>query len=380
MSNPLSLRLAGGLALIDSAMLDADICIDEGRIAQNAARTVDVTGYLVLPGLIDLHGDGHERHFAPRRGAQDDPCAALRATEAELAANGITTAMIAQFYSWEGGMRGPDFAWRVARAIAGTPCLTDLHLQVRLELSLHEAFADVEALVEEAGARYVVLNDHIAHDALAQGKRPKRLTGQALKSGRSPDDHLALLQRLHSEMPKARAALPGLVARLKARGVRVGSHDDRTAEDRAAFRSIGADIAEFPETRAAAQAAVAAGDPVIMGAPNVVRGGSHDGKIAAADLVADGLVDALVSDYHYLSLHRAAFRLHGEGLALGDAWALVSSGPARVMGWTDRGVIAPGHRADLVLIHAETHRIEGTICAGRITHLTGELAARMVAG
>jgi len=372
------LCLKGAAVLTDDGLDLRPVSLSGGLIAAEGGRAVDATGYLILPGIIDLHGDGFEHHMAPRRGAQTDPALGLRAVEAELAANGITTAVLAQFFSWEGGMRGPDFAETLARAVSGHDGLTDLRVQLRLEISLSDEFDRARALIEAAGIGYVVLNDHLPHTALAQGRRPPRLTGQALKSGRAPEAHLALLQRLHDGLPAARDALALLTNTLGARGVRLGSHDDSTPEDRARFRALGADICEFPETRAAAQAARDAGEPVVMGAPNVVRGGSHDGKVRAGDLISDGLVTALVSDYHYPSLHRAALKLWHSGMAMQDAWGLVSAGPAAIMGWHDRGRLAPGLRADMVVMDAERHRIEGVFCAGRIAHLTGGLAARMI--
>ncbi len=377
--DPLTLRFSGAQVLTDAGLTVADLSIVDGLIAPDGGKCIDARGYLILPGIIDLHGDGHERHFAPRRGAQNDPALALHTTEAELSANGITTAMLAQFYSWEGGMRGPDFAAMVSDGVASTPTLTDLHVQLRVEMALYRQFPDIADLITRSGIRYVVLNDHLPHSALAAGKRPPRLTGQALKSGRSPEVHHALLQSLHDAMPEALDALAPFTQRLASDGVRIGSHDDQSADDRARNRALGADIAEFPETRAAAEDARSNGEPVIMGAPNVVRGGSHDRKVPAHELIADGLVTALVSDYHYPSLHRAAFRLWDEGMDLSRAWDLISDGPARVMGWVDRGQIASGLRADLTVINAETRRIEATLCAGRVTHLTADLAARMVA-
>ncbi len=173
------------------------------------------------------------------------------------------------------------------------------------------------------------------------------------------------------------AALAEVARDFRAAGVRMGSHDDHSAADRDKFRAIGADICEFPETLEAAQAAKASGEPVIMGAPNVVRGGSHSGKIAAEMLIEDGLVDALVSDYHYPSLARAALRL-SERCGWPKAWDLVSGGPARVIGWTDRGRIAEGLRADLVILD-EGGRVSGTIVAGRVSWLSGALAVRWLA-
>lgn len=375
---PLSVTFTNAQVLLPGGVTLADLSVAGGLIATEARRTVDASGFLILPGIVDLHGDGFEHHMAPRRGAQSDPALGLRAVEAELAANGITTAMLAQFFSWEGGMRGPGFAQTLVRAVADYQATTDLHIQLRLEVAISDLFAQAAALIAEGDIRYVVLNDHLPHKALAAGKRPPRLTGQALKSGRSPEAHLAMLQKLHENMPRAEIAVAALTAELRAAHVRIGSHDDRTASDRTLNRAFGADICEFPETLAAAEAAQEAGEPIIMGAPNVVRGGSHDKKIAAEDLISKGWVAALVSDYHYPSLHRAALKLWDDGMDLPQAWGLISAGPARAMGWRDRGQLVLGLRADLVVMHAQTRRIEGVFCGGYVTHLTGDFAARMV--
>jgi alpha-D-ribose 1-methylphosphonate 5-triphosphate diphosphatase len=340
---------------------------------------VDCDGFAVLPGLVDLHGDGFERHLAPRRGAVSDLREGLRAVDSELAANGITTAVLAQFWSWEGGMRGPDFARALAAALqeTATTLNTNMILQLRLETHMEPDLTEAEAFIAEAGIEYVVLNDHLPHAGLAAGRKPPRLTGQALKAGRSPEAHLAMLQRLHAQGPSVSAALPDLCARLSKAGVRLGSHDDPTPERRAVLRNLGVAIAEFPETEATARAAHEAGDAVILGAPNVVRGGSHTGKLRAQDMVEVGLCGALVSDYHYPSLRLAAVRLMEAGTAPQAAWDLVSARPAGLLGFTDRGRLEPGTRADLVVIEVETGRVAATFVGGRVSHLAGAFADRL---
>ena len=379
---PPPLRLVGGEVLRDGALAMGEVCTDAGRVAGGGAgRTVDLTGWAVLPGIVDAHGDGFERHVAARRGALSDMDAGLVALEAELAANGITTAMLAQFYSWEGGMRGPDFAERLAAAHGRVaPGLaTDLRLQLRLETHMTDAFPDALDLIDRAGIGAVVFNDHLPHDRLAAGRTPPRLTGQALKSGRSPEAHLALMQALHAGRDAVPAALTALAADLRTRGVAMGSHDDRTPETRAWFRDHGARIAEFPETRAAAAAARAAGDGIVLGAPNVVRGASHAGKVSARDLIAEGLCDALASDYHYPAPRHAALSLVRAGICdLPAAWRLVSEGPARLLGLDDRGTLACGARADIVILDPATGRVGATLAGGRITYLTTPLAERFI--
>lgn len=359
----------------------APLTFADGVIAEDAGgREVDLSGYLVLPGIVDLHGDGFERHLAPRRGALQSLDAGLEALDAELAQNGITTAVLAQFFSWEGGMRGPDYAEAVAEAVAGSAprLLSDLRLQLRFEVNLVDDYNRALALIDRARIGFVVFNDHLPHDALAAGRRPPGLTGQALKSGRSPEVHLALIQDLHDRRAEVPAALAALAAELVRRGALIGSHDDHTPEDRARHRALGAHLAEFPETEAAARAAREAGDTVVMGAPNVVRGGSHGGKVSAGTLVAEGLVDALVSDYHYPAPRQAAFALADAGMDLAASWALISTGPADILGLADRGRIAPGLRADLVIVDAASRRVAGTVAGGRAAHFSGELAARLV--
>ncbi|MDG3042118.1 alpha-D-ribose 1-methylphosphonate 5-triphosphate diphosphatase [Roseicyclus marinus] len=371
------LRLIGAEVLLPDGFARTDLSLAEGRITGGGGREIDLTGFRILPGIIDLHGDGFERHMAPRRGAVESPAMGLAALDAECGACGITSATLAQFWSWEGGMRGPEFAAALAEALADARPLTDMVLQLRVETHMLDTLDAMRDLVARFGIGYVVWNDHLPHKELAAGKRPPRLTGQALKAGRSPEAHEAMLRVLHSNDPDVMARLAPIAEEFRALGVRMGSHDDHTPADRAKFRAIGAEISEFPETLVAAQAAKAQGDPVIMGAPNVVRGGSHSGKIAAETLIEAGLVDALVSDYHYPSLARAALRL-SDRYGWSVAWSLVSDGPARVMGWTDRGRIAQGLRADLAILDG-AGRVAGTIVAGRVSHLSGALAVRWLA-
>lgn len=142
---------------------------------------------------------------------------------------------------------------------------------------------------------------------------------------------------------------------------------------------LGARICEFPTTLSAAKVAKAVGDPVLMGAQNVVRGGSQAGNIAAISVIKAGKCSALVSDYHYPALARAAFVLVDQGVRdLPQAWAMISSVPAQIMRLSDRGEIAPGKRADLVIIDKISRHVECTISRGRITYLSGAAAHRFV--
>ena len=380
MSPPL--RLTGARILRDGRIEQGEIAMDRGLFEDTSdGRTVDLTGYLILPGIVDLHGDGFERHVAPRRGAMKSLADGLRAAACELAANGVTTGVLAQFWSWEGGLRGAAFADQVLSAIADLDAelAMDLIGQLRFEVNLLDDYAALSDKIDRWGLRYLVFNDHLPHDRLAQGRKPPRLTGQALKAGRSPENHLALMQALHARRAEVPAALDLLCDQLQARGIRLGSHDEQTAEARDIWRGRGARISEFPETLEAAEAARSGGDFVVMGAPNVVRGGSHNGNVSALDTIAMGLCDALASDYHYPSLVRAVAFVEASGLRdLAGAWDLVSKGPARALGLQDRGEIAAGLRADFVVMNETTRRIEATFAKGQVIHMTGGVGARFI--
>ncbi|OZB14562.1 MAG: alpha-D-ribose 1-methylphosphonate 5-triphosphate diphosphatase, partial [Rhodobacterales bacterium 34-62-10] len=158
MTGTLALTLTGADVLRPGGMDDAPLSLADGVIVDDPqARVVDLTGFRILPGIVDVHGDGFERHLAPRRGAMRDLGQGLSATEAELAANGITTAMLAQFWSWEGGMRGPDFAQRFLQALSAHRGLgTDMRAQLRIETHLLDDYPAISDSVARFGIGYVV--------------------------------------------------------------------------------------------------------------------------------------------------------------------------------------------------------------------------------
>ena len=378
----LNVEFTGAQVLGAQTLETRPLAVAQGLITDVAQpASVDLCGYIIMPGIVDVHGDGFERHLAPRRGAMKTMYEGLVAAEAELAANGITTAVLAQFISWEGGLRGYEFADQVFGAIQSVSdtLVTDLRGQLRLETHLLDLFADLPERMADWGLSYIVFNDHLPHDRLAKGQVPKRMVGQALKAGRNPDDHLRMMQDLHAQSADVPGALDWLCKVLAGRGIQMGSHDDTTAEGRAVWRKRGVRVAEFPETLEAAEAAAAGGDHVVLGSPNVVRGGSHNGNVSAVDLITMGVGAALASDYHYPSPRRAAFMLADSGvLSLAQAWHLVSGGPAAVLGLSDRGEIATGKRADLLVLDAQTRRVAMTMAGGRVSYMSGDIAARFL--
>jgi alpha-D-ribose 1-methylphosphonate 5-triphosphate diphosphatase len=226
---------------------------------------------------------------------------------------------------------------------------------------------------------YIVFNNHLPEAVDLARDKPDRFASWAAQHRRTPEEQMARVTAAMAQESEVPAALARLAAELRGLGVRLGSHDDADAGTRAFYRGIGAGVCEFPTTAAAARAAREAGEPVLMGAPNVVRGGSQSGNVAAEALVADGLCDALVSDYYYPALAQAAFRLADTGaLSLAAAWEAVSTVPARIAGLTDRGRLDTGLRADLVVVDPATRRVEATIAGGRMAHLAGGAAQRFL--
>ncbi|WP_415255464.1 alpha-D-ribose 1-methylphosphonate 5-triphosphate diphosphatase [Sulfitobacter sp.] len=376
----LNVEFTGAQVLGRTGLENRPLSISEGLISDAShPRAIDLGGYMILPGIVDVHGDGFERHLAPRRGAMKTLSEGLVAAEAELAANGITTAVLAQFVSWEGGLRGPEFAKQVFDAMRKTApgLVTDLRGQLRFETHMLDLYDEIPQRMAEWGLSYIVFNDHLPHERLSQYRVPKRMVAQALKAGRNPDAHLKLMQELHANRDAVPAALDDLCNTLAAQGIQMGSHDDTTAQGRADWRKRGVQVAEFPETLEAAEAAAEAGDLVVLGSPNVVRGGSHNGNVSAVDLIAMGVGAALASDYHYPSPRRAAFMLADSGvLPLQDAWRLVSAGPADVLGLADRGDLSLGKRADLVVLDTKTRRVAMTMSGGRVSYMSGDIAMR----
>lgn len=226
---------------------------------------------------------------------------------------------------------------------------------------------------------YVIFNNHLDEMLQEIEAGQEALIFAAKSVGRAPEQYRAALEQARTRSTQVPRFVCTLARAFDELGVRYGSHDDRDGETRETYSMVGARIGALPLTKQVARMASAQGDPVLMGAPNVVRGGSQAGNVAAVELIEAGCCDALVSDYYYPALSHAAFQLADSGLrTLGEAWAMISTNPAQIMGLRDRGAVAEGKRADLTIVNRETRDIEATLVEGRITHLTGEVACRFV--
>ena len=366
------LRITGGRVLLREGEQDCDLSLTDGRIAFTGAggRRFDAGGLLVLPGIVDLHGDAFERQMQPRPGVGFPTDIALADTQAQLLANGITTAYHGVTLSWEPGLRSLQ-AWRaLLDALSARRWVCDMRVHLRWEAFNLDALGDALADIAAGRVHLLAFNDHTPA-ILRKIADPVTGAKYSDRAHMSLDDFRALAARIAAREGEVAEALSRIAAAARAAGLPMASHDDTTIGVRDGFRELGALICEFPVGADVGAAARAAGDFVAMGCPNVVRGGSHLGWASAADLAESGVCSVLTSDYFYPAMPRAAFALQARGVMnLAQAWALISTNPARAAGLTDRGAIAEGLRADLVVIDPESTEIVATIASGRIAHLT----------
>lgn len=370
------LRLTGATLLRDGALQDRALSLDRGRITRGPLPEVDLSGFLILPGIIDLHATGLARHARPRPGAAVPLATALSAADRELAAHGVTTACLAQRWSWEGGPHGPEAALAAAGAIAARAdqALTDLRLQLRAEVHLVAEGPRLVAAAAGQPAPYVVFNDHLDLARDLRRDRPAEFALRARHLGCTPEALSAALDAAAARAPEVPRHLCRLAEAFDDLGLAYASHGDPDGETRERHSMIGARIAHFPATRRAAAAARAMGAPVVLPAADLMPGAGR-----AWPLLAEGLCDALAAGGHPATLALAAWALVDRGLlSLPRAWALISQRPAEILRLGDRGRLDPGLRADLVVVNAATRAIEATICGGALTFLAGEAALRFL--
>jgi alpha-D-ribose 1-methylphosphonate 5-triphosphate diphosphatase len=375
-----SLKLAGVRALVGNELSPpTTIDIESAAITaiggeSTARQEIRADGLLALPGIVDLHGDAFERQMMPRPGVYFREDLALLDTDRQLVANGVTTAYHGLTWSWEPGLRGTERAHAIAdtldRLRPRLACDTRLHL--RWETYNLDVVPTVLEWLEKGRIHLLAFNDHTPA-MLKRGEDPVAVLKYVERAGVPVADFKALLRAVGERAGDVPDAIATLAAAARSHGIPLASHDDKSPEMTRGFQALGCTLCEFPLTEDTARVGRAGNGHVLMGAPNVVRGGSHLNLISAASMVRAGLCDVLTSDYYYAALPRAPFRLardngHHDVAAY---WPLVSTNPARAAGLKDRGEIAPGQRADLVLVDAsdpEGPFVVATLVAGRVVH------------
>ena len=374
--------IQGGQVLRGDEMLPDDVFLHDGIIVETparAARCFDASGLLVMPGLVDIHGDAHERQFQPRPGIGFPPALALRDSAAQLISCGITTAYLGVTLSWEPGLRSLG-AWRgmkdALREMKGGAA-TDLRVHLRFEADNFDALDDALADIASGDVHLLGFNDHTP-SIVKKLNNLDEVAKYAGRAGMKADAFMALAQSVYARRAEVPAARAQLAEAAIGAGIPMLSHDDDSIERRALFRAHGARICEFPITEEVAANARAVGEAVVMGAPNVVRGGSHLGWASAAPLAERGLVNVLASDYFWPAMMEAAFIMAERGiLDLPRAWALVSKNPAQACGLDDRGLLEVGLRGDVVVVDADRRAPVAVFAAGKLAWLAPEAAVRL---
>jgi alpha-D-ribose 1-methylphosphonate 5-triphosphate diphosphatase len=379
-------RIVGGTVLTQDGLAPAEIALSGGTIASvgdicgNAAgRTIDARGMVVLPGIVDVHGDAFERQLQPRPGIGFPTALALVETERQLLASGVTTAFHGITLSWEPGLRSAA-TWRaVLDGLAARSWSCDMRVHLRWEAYNLDALEMAEADIAAGRVHMIGFNDHTP-SILRALPDPAKARKYSERAQLSPQEFQSVAESAAARGAGIERGIIRIAAAARAAGVPMASHDDPSVAVRESFRARGATICEFPMAEEVGIAARGAGDAVVMGSPNVVRGGSHLGWASAARLAEAGICDVLCSDYYYPCLLAAPFILASRGTVdLAAAWRLVSANPARAAGLTDRGRIATGLRADLLVVSVADGMpsLHGVIANGRLVWTDAVIADRV---
>ncbi|GHJ35621.1 alpha-D-ribose 1-methylphosphonate 5-triphosphate diphosphatase [Streptomyces sp. TS71-3] len=364
--------------LPDRVLDDALLVAEDGLITevgpatpgQVPAEAVDLRGALLLPGIVDTHSDALEKEQRPRPTVRFPAAFAVASYEGRVRAAGVTTMFHAISYQTNEAKdrtieRSLGLGTAVRERAASGTALIDhrkLHRLDARDAAALDVLMDTLAEPAEAGdvPPLVSYEDHtpgqgqfsdlsVFRKVVAEQEKISEEAAGARIEQRIADRDRTIAQRERT--------LAFLGREAKAGRIRLLAHDVVSAAELAEVRESGAAVAEFPTTLEAARAAKAAGMPVVAGAPNVLRGGSHSGNVSAVDLVCAGLVDNLSSDYMPTTLLAAAYHLAHHGvLPLPAAVGLVTSGAARTAGLGDRGALVPGQRADLIAVTGDVHQ------------------------
>lgn len=358
--------LTNAQVVIADRVFNGTVVVRDGLIAEvqegrsQLPQALDMQGDYLLPGLVELHTDNLEKHLSPRPGVDWPSASAVLSHDAQIISSGITTVFDALSIG-DVNPKGkrmqqlPAMLEAIASANAEGLTRAEHRLHLRCEVCHPDTLSVFRDLVEQPLVQLVSVMDHSPGQrqfALESKYREYYMGKYHLTTAQM--DEFIVEQVANSRVYSDRYR-QAIVQDCLARGLSVASHDDATVAHVEESAGYGMSIAEFPTTREAAQACRRLGMSVLMGAPNVVRGGSHSGNVAAADLARQGLLDILSSDYYPASLLQAAFTLawQDEHCTLPQTVAMVTRAPAVAAGLEDRGEIRVGLRADLVQVRAQ---------------------------
>jgi len=362
-----SFLLTNARLVLEDEEIDASLLIEGGRIVaidpvvSEAVPVIDCDGDYILPGFVELHTDNLEKHFAPRPGVNWPAVPAAMAHDAQLASAGITTVFdavcLGDLFRASNRVRQLDaMSAAIGHCQSHGIFRAEHMLHLRCELSFDGVVELFDKHVDDPLVRLVSLMDHTPgqRQFVNFDKYKEYYQKKYSLSDAEIEEFTKKQQRAHAEFSDQNRAI--LVDRSRARGLPIASHDDATTGHVAEADAFGAVISEFPTTLDAAREAHGRGMHVLMGAPNLVLGGSHSGNVSAMDLHREGLLDIVSSDYVPASLVQGVFLLADEGGngSLARSVALASANPASAAGLEDRGSITVGKRADLIRVTQRT--------------------------
>jgi len=352
------------VVLADRVIEKGWVAFADGRIAEIGegmapVGSVDAHGDLVMPGLVELHTDHLEAHYVPRPKVFWDPLAAVVSYDGQLATCGITTVLDSLRVWREDGAEDVDgragiLAAAITAARDSNVLRAQHFLHLRCEVPMPDVVEEAKELIDRPDVRLMSLMDHTPGQRQFRDEVKLRDYYRG-KAGGMTDAELDVLFKRRFDYQKAYAAknIREIVALAHQYEIPLASHDDTTDENVSDAVRDRVAVAEFPTTMEAARGLHQAGIDILMGAPNVVRGGSHSGNIAAVDLAREGLLDILSSDYVPSSLLMGALQLPKQvpAIDLASAVRTVTKTPAEAVGLDDRGEIAVGKRADVIRVH-----------------------------
>ncbi|HEY0287994.1 MAG TPA: alpha-D-ribose 1-methylphosphonate 5-triphosphate diphosphatase [Pseudomonas sp.] len=349
----------GTVVLRNGLISEVDTGLSRLPQAQN------LNGDYLLPGLVELHTDNLEKHLSPRPGVDWPSASAVMSHDAQIIAAGITTVFDALSIG-DVNPKGkrmqqlPGMVEAIAKANASDMTRAEHRLHLRCEVCHPDTLSVFRDLVEQPLVQLVSVMDHSPgqRQFALESKYREYYMGKYHLSAAQMDEFI--VEQVANAKTYSDRYRRAIVDICQVRGLSVASHDDATLAHVEESAAYGMSIAEFPTTLEAAEGCRRLGMSVLMGAPNIVRGGSHSGNVAAASLAKEGLLDILSSDYYPASLLQAAFALAAQlddtqqpsGAGLAKAMSTVSGAPARAAGLDDRGEIRVGLRADLIHVRA----------------------------
>lgn len=373
-----------GQVVLPHEVVKADVIVEGGRIAalgddfarsaESGDRIVDAAGHWVLPGLVDIHCDAIEKETEPRPNTLFPMAMAFLQFEKKLAGHGITTMLHSLSLGVGLSLRGEHLVSEMIGLIhscRSERAMIRHGIHLRYEVSHLTGLELARGLIEQRKIDYLSLMDHAP--GVGQYRKPGAFQRYVMKNqGVGLEEVARIVEELEERRGRVDwGALRELTAFAREQAIAIGSHDDDSRE--AIDRSLGlrAGISEFPLDLETARYASDRGMDVCVGAPNIVRGGSHDGNLNAAHAIREGAADVLCSDYHPASLLHAVFELERQGVPLESAVAMASLNPARAVGKDGEiGSLEPGKAADLIVVRKwrDVPLVRTTVVGGTVVH------------